>query len=481
VTADNDQIRHSIQFSRITLKFRDRDIERQFVSDELAGSMRIIRFALLSGACLYALFGILDSFMVPPDELSTIWTIRYGIACPTILIVLGLTFTRYFGRFAQALLVVASYISGFAIVAMTAVLPPPANYLYYAGLILVVIYCSSIIRIDFMWSCLFSGLLLVLYQVPAIAITHVPSRILINNDFFFSASLAVGIFSSYTQELYRRRNFIYTHLLLLEKVRSEKLGREAQAASLAKSEFLASMSHELRTPLNAVIGFTEVMKLQIFGPIGSERYMGYVDDIHNSGTHLLSIINDILDLAKAEANKLTLAEEQLDLCDLIDGSIRMFRNTAATQGVRLAFSLPREQPILRGDLRLLRQVLINLISNAIKFTLTGGAVTISVHTDSDGCRVAVEDTGIGIAHENLEKILEPFVQVESADSRKHGGTGLGLPLVKRIVELHGGTLLLESDLGIGTRITVWLPADRVVDLKQPEEEAERLPVLAQTG
>jgi two-component system, cell cycle sensor histidine kinase PleC len=470
VSAESEETRRSVQYSPITLKFHDREIEKHFVTEELQRSMRLIRLTILLGTVLYALFGILDTYMVP-DDLPGIWLIRYGIVCPILLAVLVATYTRLFIRYSQFFLAVGSFASGFGVLAMTTIMPTPANYLYYAGLILVVIYCSSIIRLDHFYAALLSLSLFLLYQLGAILVAHIPKAILINNDFFFSASLAVGIFSSYTHELYRRRNFINTHLLILEKVRSERLGQEAQAANRAKSEFLASMSHELRTPLNAVIGFTEVMKLQIFGPIGSERYMGYVDDIHSSGTHLLSVINDILDLAKAEANKLILSDEEVDLCDLVDGCIRMFRNTAATQGVRLAFSLPKEQPILRADLRLMRQVLINLVSNAIKFTLTGGAVVISIQNDAEGCRVRIEDTGIGIAHDDLEKILEPFVQVESAHNRKHGGTGLGLPLVKRIVELHGGTLLLESELGIGTRMTVCLPASRVIRLQRPTDAA----------
>jgi two-component system cell cycle sensor histidine kinase PleC len=480
VSADSSKRRGSVHYSRITLKFGDREIEKQFVTEELQRSMRLIRLTILLGMVMYALFGILDIYMAP-NALERVWVVRYGTICPILLCVLIVTYTRYFARYAQIFLALGSFISGFGVLAMTMLLPEPANYLYYAGLILVVIYCSSIIRLDHLYAAMLSLSLFVLYQAGALFVTHIPKEILINNDFFFGASLSVGMLSSYTHELYRRRNFIYTRLLILEKVRSEKLSREAQEASRAKSEFLASMSHELRTPLNAIIGFTEVMKLQIFGAIGSERYMGYIEDIHNSGTHLLAVINDILDLAKAEANKLTLTEEEVDLCELVDSSIRMFRNTAAVQGVRLAFTLPREQPILHADARLLRQVLINLVSNAIKFTLTGGAVTIAIQTDAEGCRIRVEDNGIGIAHEDLDKILEPFVQIESAHNRKHGGTGLGLPLVKRIVELHGGTLLLDSDPGVGTRITVLLPPKRVVELKRAEEPLPPVRAIARSA
>jgi two-component system, cell cycle sensor histidine kinase PleC len=465
---DVNNARPSVLFNRITLRFRDREIEQQFATEVRQRSLNMMRLFVLSGTVLYALFGVLDGF-ITPGQPSDLWMIRYGVVCPSLLLILALTYTSYFARYTQLILAAAMLVPGGGIIAMTAMAPAPANQLYYAGLILVVIYCNSIAHLRCIYATIITSSLFFCYQAVAVAIAPIPAYLLINNDFFLGTAVVVGIIWSYSQELYLRHNFINTHLLIFEKVRSERLSREAQAANHAKSEFLAAMSHELRTPLNAIIGFTEVMKLQIFGPVGSDRYMSYVDDIHNSGAHLLSIINDILDLAKAEANKLTLIEEQFDLCQIIDGCIRMFRDTAASQGVRLGFSMPRERPILRADLRLLRQVLINLVSNAIKFTLTGGSVTLSIQCNDEGCRIKVEDTGIGIAHEDLDKILEPFVQVESAHSRKHGGTGLGLPLVKRIVELHGGTLELESEIGIGTRMTVSLPPERVLQTRPAPE------------
>ena len=249
---------------------------------------------------------------------------------------------------------------------------------------------------------------------------------------------------------------------------------QAEAANHAKSEFLANMSHELRTPLNAIIGFSEILAMQIFGPLGSERYRSYVEDIHESGNHLLGIINGILDLSKAEAGKLTLDETEVDLAEVLRQSGRMFRTKAAEQGIKLIFDLPEAPPEaapgILADSRLVSQVVINLISNAIKFT-NQGTVAVSLGREAGGeCYIRVRDTGVGIAKENIAKVVEPFVQVESAFSRGHEGTGLGLPFVQKIMELHGGRLTIESELGEGTTVTVHFPAERTAarDRQRPE-------------
>ncbi|MGB1548526.1 MAG: sensor histidine kinase, partial [Alphaproteobacteria bacterium] len=260
-----------------------------------------------------------------------------------------------------------------------------------------------------------------------------------------------------------RQNFINTQLLLKEKDRTDILLDEARASSQAKTEFLAVMSHELRTPLNAIIGFSEVIKQQMFGPVGSKKYLTYIDDIYNSGTHLLGLITDILDLSKAEAGRLVLREEVVNLTEVLDGCMRMFRERAAETGVRLQFDMPAVSSRVRADPRLLRQSFINLISNAVKFTQKGGSVLLSIgHAEDGSIHVRVEDSGIGIAKVDLTKVVEPFVQVESALTRDYEGTGLGLPLAKKIMELHGGSLRIESEIGIGTTVTAILPAKRVI-------------------
>ena len=237
----------------------------------------------------------------------------------------------------------------------------------------------------------------------------------------------------------------------------------AEAANRAKSEFLANMSHELRTPLNAIIGFADAMKSEVFGELGSERYRSYVDDIHYSGRHLLDIINDILDLSKAESGTISLDERDFPLPKAVRTATRMLREKAVRQGVTVTSELTGGGPWLHGDERLITQVVINLLSNAVKFTDTGGRVTISPCDDDRGrSGLRIADTGIGIAEDDLQVVRVPFAQVANPFSRKHDGTGLGLPLADRIMTLHGGALEIESRLGDGTAVTVWFPPERVL-------------------
>ena len=238
---------------------------------------------------------------------------------------------------------------------------------------------------------------------------------------------------------------------------------EAELASRSKTEFLANMSHELRTPLNAIIGFSDILMGQIFGPLGDLRYGDYARDIRDSGLHLLNLINDVLDVSKVEFGKVELIEETVDIVAVVESCARLMRDRADTAGIRLVQELPPGLPQLQGDSRRLKQILLNLLSNAVKFTPSGGRVTIRAsHHPRDGFRLTVEDTGIGIAKQDLEKALRPFGQIDSRLARKYQGTGLGLPLARSMAELHGGKLELDSAPGQGTTATIWLPAGRIL-------------------
>jgi signal transduction histidine kinase len=234
---------------------------------------------------------------------------------------------------------------------------------------------------------------------------------------------------------------------------------EAEAANRSKSEFLATMSHELRTPLNAIIGFSEMILHEVQGPLGNERYRAYLGDIHHSGTHLLSIINDILDLSKAEAGKLELSVSNVEAARIVDGVVKIMAQRAETAGVILVTEMSGEPSGFRADERKIKQVLLNLVANAVKFTRPGGRVTLGVKRHPDAVVFTVADTGIGVETKDIERILQPFVQVESALARNHHGTGLGLPLVKLMTELHGGTFSLTSEVDVGTCATVTLPLE----------------------
>lgn len=243
---------------------------------------------------------------------------------------------------------------------------------------------------------------------------------------------------------------------------------QADFANRSKSEFLANMSHELRTPLNAIIGFAEIIKDQMFGNAGQPQYVEYAKDIYDSGQLLLSLINDILDMSKIEAGKRNLQAVTLNI-DAVAQSVSRLVDARAKEGkVRVNLHIPKNLPFLRGEEKAMKQILTNLMTNAVKFTNEGGSVTLSAMIDLEERMVInVVDSGIGIAPQDIATAMTPFGQIESALSRKHQGTGLGLPLTKALVELHDGTLELKSELGNGTMVTLTFPATRVVKREAP--------------
>jgi signal transduction histidine kinase len=234
----------------------------------------------------------------------------------------------------------------------------------------------------------------------------------------------------------------------------------AEAANRFKSEFLANMSHELRTPLNAILGFSEVIIAELYGPLGHPRYREYAEDVHKSGVHLLDLINDVLDLSKLDAGRMELKETTFAVSDLTAEALLMVRDKARDRCI-LKVDMQNDLPSIRADKRLMKQVLLNLLSNAIKFTPPGGHVTVLASERSDGLILQVRDTGIGMAAMELQTAFSPYGQVDSKIARQHQGTGLGLPISRSLVELHGGSLTAASVPGAGTTMTVLLPMSRL--------------------
>jgi len=238
------------------------------------------------------------------------------------------------------------------------------------------------------------------------------------------------------------------------------LADEAQRANQAKSEFLANMSHELRTPLNAILGFSEIIKAELYGPLGHAKYGEYAGDVHKSGAHLLELINDVLDLSKIDAGRMELRESAFSVNELIGEAATLLRDKA-TGHVDLELRLPAPVHVM-ADRRLVKQILINLISNAIKFTPQGGKVIIvAQEKPGSGAEITVIDTGIGMTQDQIQKAFSVYGQIDSRIARTQEGTGLGLPISQSLARLHGGDLLAHSIPGQGTRMTFVLPECRV--------------------
>ncbi len=456
-----------------SLRFRDKSVETRFRYEQFVQSLPFIRVSLFIAALLYSSFGILDYLVVEPENLAFVWSVRYLIGVVALASLLIFSFSKNFLKFSQLGLSLAAVTAGGCILAMIAVTDSPANHLYYGGIVAVIFYSSTMLHLRFglalcVCTTLFAG-----YLMVALLVNPIPDWALISNLFFLTMSTGVALFACYSMEVYLRQRFAQTIALDRAREAETELKDKAIQASVAKSEFLATMSHELRTPLNAIIGFSEVIEGQMMGPLGNDKYTGYAADIRRSGMHLLAIISDILDISKAESGKIELAEDRVDMGELLENVERLCSNLAREKRVRFSVIRPRSVPIVRGDERLLQQAVQNLVTNAIKFTPSAGSVQVWLRNVNGGCHIKVSDSGIGIAPEDQLRVFEPFVQVQSAFARDHGGIGLGLPLVKRIAVLHSGSVNLSSALSAGTDVTIQLPASRVIDQKT-EDAGEEL-------
>jgi signal transduction histidine kinase len=259
---------------------------------------------------------------------------------------------------------------------------------------------------------------------------------------------------------------ITTYQDMTERHRAEESLRvakeEAELANRAKSDFLANISHQLRTPLNAIIGFSEIIQTGMFGSVSEDEYREYAKDIHDSGRHLLGVINDILDLSRIEAGRFELNEERIEVTELVGACVRIIAEQVQAKRLSVSVSIPKELPSLRADKRAFKQILLNLLSNSLKFTPAGGRITVRAMLDNDDClALRVADNGVGIAEEARPHVLALFGRSGGLLAGGEGGTGLGLPLTMRLVELHGGTLTLKSQAGSGTAVTIRFPRWRV--------------------
>jgi two-component system, cell cycle sensor histidine kinase PleC len=275
----------------------------------------------------------------------------------------------------------------------------------------------------------------------------------------------VGVWTNVTAQKKREFDLTQTRNSLFDQARQlahlaetlQQARRSADRANEEKSRFLASMSHELRTPLNAILGFSDLIRNQIYGPLEPPRYREYIHLIHKSGSHLLALINDVLDLSKIEAGKMELDPQELDAHAMLAEVSTLMVGLAAERGVKLETAVAGAVDTVWADRRAIKQILINLLSNAVKFTSSGGHVLVTIDGDAGESRISVSDDGIGMSADDLRKALQPYGQVRADIARRNEGTGLGLPLAKSLTELHGGQLDIRSEKGKGTTVVIRLP------------------------
>jgi two-component system cell cycle sensor histidine kinase PleC len=294
---------------------------------------------------------------------------------------------------------------------------------------------------------------------------NIPLFMLVAGGMAFSFMLATQLYrAQLTGLIFRAEKDDLIGELEQEKARSDEARKRAEEANLAKSRFLATMSHELRTPLNAILGFSEVMKSELFGPHQVPQYKEYSADIHTSGEHLLSLINEVLDLSRIESGRYTLTEEAVDLAGLVDDCVYMLDIRARKREIKLEYQFEEDLPRLWSDERAIRQVVLNLMSNAIKFTPQGSEVTVKVGwTARGGQYVSVRDNGPGIPEDEIPLVMETFGRGSQAMKSAEPGSGLGLPIVKGLVELHGGSFVLRSKVREGTEVIATFPPHRVME------------------
>ncbi len=322
--------------------------------------------------------------------------------------------------------------------------------------------------------CIYASLVPVILAIVAMALTADSSSVMLLCALALGAILFFMTLALRTHEMsvltlgYRAEKDLLIGALEEANAKHDEARRRAEEANLAKSRFLATMSHELRTPLNAILGFSEVMKSELFGPHSVDQYLDYSVDIHASGQHLLNIINEILDLSRIEAGRYDLQEEAVDLASVADDCRHMLDMRAKGKQITLVAQMERNLPRIWADERALRQIIINLLANAIKFTPQGGEVTVKVGwTATGGQYVAIRDTGPGIPEDEIPIVLETFGRGSAAIKTAEQGTGLGLPIVKGLVDLHGGQFHLRSKLREGTEVIATFPAGRVMQTMSP--------------
>jgi len=451
----------------LSLHFADGDFERRFEQYRLRETQRTHRVwsSCAVGFCL--LFGLLEYLVLPASYFAQAAMLRYGLVAPVLLFLFFYTrpvalrplhnSTRVFGlMFAHAVNLYLFIIT-----------PYPANELYYLFALLTFVFTHGFTFLRFSYTSAVGWTALLCYMAAILWLVELPMNVAIMNAVILFFVTLTAFFSHYNSEVSLRRGFRSRAALRRQVRRSAALTRKAEESDTAKSNFLTMMSHELRTPLNAIIGFAEMIRQQMLGPIGNESYREYIGDIEASGRHLLRIIDDILDISQAQAGRLKLNDEEIDVADVAEAAIALSHRYEATGGPPVRVDIDPQLPKLRADGLKLRQILMNLVSNARKATPEDGRIRIAgVLDDSGGIRISIVDTGCGMPPD-VAVAAAPFAERGDQMVRQQEGLGLGLPLVRALAALHNANVQIESTVGMGTTVTLAFPPARTIAASGP--------------
>ena len=446
----------ALRMNRFSLRFADPGLEAAFTSDQIRKLLRPVRVAALVGIAVVVCMSVLIDQIVPQARALTF---APSFAMLVLLALLyAFTYTQAFLKgYGTGVVIIACALS--AVFAWIAAFAPAVDVILPGTLIFMVIHTLNgynLLRLRFpvavaggwLGAAVFLGYLGYAHVLTGGGLLRSSVALILANVF--------GMLAAYQLDLFARREFVAT----IENVRLfreiQEKSAQLEVASRHKSEFLANMSHELRTPLNAILGFSEVLVEKMFGEV-NEKQLDYLKDIHSSGQHLLSLINDILDLSKIEAGKMELQVSEFDLPEALQTAISLVKERAQRHGIELKLEVVPSLGMIHADERKFKQIMLNLLSNAVKFTPEAGSITVAAKTNGKMVEVSVADSGAGIAPEDHGAVFEEFRQVGGDAARKAEGTGLGLPLAKRFVELHGGQIGLESAPGKGSTFTFTIP------------------------
>lgn len=466
--------------NRVTLSFPD-EREEVFLQKYFSDSLRQFRVAFVLVIALYGVFGFLDSVMVP-DYKSQFYLIRFGIVIPFLSFVLLLSFTEIFRKIWQLLLFVSFILAGGGIAVMTVLIPE--NYSYYAGMMLIFSAGYFFIKLRFFLATMAGWITLAIYNTGAIFFSIAEPEIILNNNFFYISANLIGMFAAYYIEYYARRDFYLNQQLDKQKLEVEAINRNletmvdertkelhqrnvqlteakerAEQSDKLKSAFLANMSHEIRTPMNGIIGFANLL----LEAEDEEELKEYVDVINENGKHLLSIINDIIDISKVEAGMLELKKEEFSVVALLDEIHRFFKSdkNVVEKSLRLGkkINLPDGFDPINSDRTRLKQILINLMTNATKYT-DEGFVEFGCNLEDGDLVFYVKDSGMGMDEDQQNYVFERFMQVTTGHTPQQEGTGLGLAISKAYVKLFGGNIWLKSKPGEGSVFYFNIPLNK---------------------